>query len=60
MNILKKCKEIIKDEKALSYTEYLILTIFVGLSLVGTSALFIRALREYLKRIFFIVSLPIP
>ncbi|MEO0128666.1 MAG: hypothetical protein ABIL02_00305 [candidate division WOR-3 bacterium] len=48
------------DESGLSYTEYLILTILVGLSLVGTSVLFINALRAYLKRIFFIVSLPIP
>jgi len=52
--------ELIRDEKALAYTEYIILSLLVGLSLVGISALFIRALAAYLKRIYFIVSLPIP
>jgi len=48
------------DEKGQSVAEYVILVLFIGLSAIVIAQIFPAAIRAYVGRIFFLLSLPIP
>jgi Flp pilus assembly pilin Flp len=51
---------LLRDETAVTYTEYLIVTLFIATTMVGFGRVVTRALSSYLNRIFLIVALPVP
>ena len=55
--LLRAC---LVNEDAQAYVEYVIVFLFLALSVIGTMKIFAAALCVYLKRIFYIVSLPLP
>jgi len=57
MSILRR---LLSDETAVTYVEYLIVTLFLATVMVGFGRVVTRALSSYLNRIFLIVTLPIP
>ena len=48
------------DESGQSYTECLIVTLMIAFAFVGMSRVMIDALARYLRRIYLIVTLPVP
>jgi hypothetical protein len=53
-------KNLIKDEKGQTLTEYVLAVIFIAFAGFVLLRLFPDLIREYVDRIFFWVSLPIP
>jgi len=51
---------LVRDETAVTYTEYLIVTVFIAGTMVGFSRLVTQALGAYLNRIYLVVALPVP
>lgn len=51
---------IVLDENGQTLTEYALLVLFVGLAGLVLVKLFPMAIRGYLKRLIFLVPLPIP
>jgi hypothetical protein len=49
-----------EDESAVTYTEYLIATLAIVIGAMGASRMIVNALIQYLKRIYWTVTLPIP
>jgi len=50
----------IRNEEAQASVDYIIVVFFMVLAVVGTTRLFSSVLSTYLKRVFYIVSLPLP
>ena len=53
-------RQLLNDEGAQTYLEYVVVTVVVVIGLVFLGRVLIKALGEYLRRIYFIVTLPIP
>jgi hypothetical protein len=51
---------VLRDETAITYTEYLITTLFLVISVLAASRTIVKGLNLYLRRIYLIVTLPIP
>jgi Flp pilus assembly pilin Flp len=51
---------LMRDEGGQTYTEYLVVTLAIVVAVVGMSRMVVNALVSYLRRIYLIVSLPIP
>lgn len=51
---------LLSDESAQTSVEYLVVTVFFVLGLLYVGKVLIGALSQYLKRIYFMVTLPIP
>jgi Flp pilus assembly pilin Flp len=58
--ILPGIRKLWGDEDGATLAEYALLTAFVGLAAFVILKLFPAAIRAYLSRIYFVVSLPIP
>lgn len=64
MSTFQKIRSILEafysDENGAVFTEYALVTVFIGLSAIVIFKLFPPAIRAYLARFYSVVSLPIP
>ena len=60
MLLYRKCENIWKNEDGAVIAEYAMLLIFIGLTGFLILKIFPPAIRGYLKRIYFLVSSPLP
>ena len=53
-------ESVFRDERAQAYVEYIVVVLFVVVAFVAAAQLLSRLLVGYMKRIFYVVSLPLP
>jgi Flp pilus assembly pilin Flp len=53
-------RRLLRDEAAVTYTEYVIITLAIVAGAISFSRLIIPALNRYLRRIYMVVTLPFP
>ena len=58
--MIKFILKFLKDEKGQAMAEYVLVVVFIGLSIIVITQAFPAAIGAYLGRIFSLVSLPIP
>lgn len=58
--MIRSIRRLLRDEAAVTYTEYLIVTLAIALGAIAASRMIVHALVQYLRRIYWIVTLPIP